>query len=256
MTRNDTTRRRAGALFAVVVLLGAVAAVPAAAVTDVSVTDLTNPTAEGGTTTSHVMTVTIENVSTDGTTDLVFVELPDEYANRTAFSTASFVNRTTNASVPISSSTSIVDGPDDDGVPDTLRTGLSHDADYGSDDVEGTYQFDLTHPDVESTTEYDVAVYVNDSDGSTATVVSTGAITVEPGDDTDGTATDGMDGGDGTDTDGTNGDGTATDDGDGTNGGDGTDTDDGGTSGNTPGFTVAIALLVLILLAGVVYLRQ
>jgi len=237
MTRTTTTRRTVGVLLALTVALGAVA-VPVAAVSGASVTGLTNATAESGETTSHTLTVEIDDLSADGNTDEVFVELPNAYAGNASFDTASFVNATGNETVPISSSTTVVDGPDQDGVNETLRTGLSHDANYSADDVNGTYQFDLTHPTVMSERTYNVTLHVNDSDGSSVNVTEGGAITVQPAD-MNGTPTDTDDRDDGTDTD---------------DGNDGTDDDE--SSGNTPGFTAAIALLAMAVLAGGAYLRR
>jgi len=264
MTGNETPRRRL--LLAIAVVLGAAAlAVPTAAVSDVEITGMTNPTVDSGATVSHTMTVEVDDLTADGNEDLVFVEFPDAYAANASFDTVQFVNRTSNETVPISSSTTVVDGPDDDGVQDTLRTGLSHDTDYAYDDVEGTYQFDLTHPtlDIDVTDPsvdgqaYDITVYANDSNGSTARNTAVDEITVEPADDGSGadngaaTDTDGSD----TPADGSPG-GTDAGGGDGSDddGSDGTQTD--ASSGATP--VLAVGAILLVLLAGgvIVYLRQ
>lgn len=112
----------------------------------VEVTDLTNSDVESGQTVSHALEFRADNVSADGNVDTIYVELPNEYAGNASFSTATVRNRTTGETVPISSSTTIVDGPDGGGVKGTLRTGISNDADYPADDLNATYQIDLTTP--------------------------------------------------------------------------------------------------------------
>jgi len=162
------------AIAALVVVSGTAVAASA-----VEVTNLTNSDVESGQTVSHTLEFETDNVSADGNVDQIYVELPNEYAGNASFSTASFQNRSSGATVPISSSTSVVDGPDDDGVMDTLRTGISNDADYPADDINATYQFDLTHPVVSETTNYDVTITVNDSESATASTTATDAIVVE-----------------------------------------------------------------------------
>ncbi|WP_248896862.1 PGF-CTERM sorting domain-containing protein [Haloplanus halobius] len=159
------------------------------AVSGLAVTSLTNSEAQAGQTTTHTLEYQANEISADGETDVLFVEFPNAYAGNLSFSSAEFRNRTSDATVPVSSSTSIVDGPDDDGVRDTLRTGVSKDADYPTDDITATYEFSLTHPPVEETTSYDLRLVANDSSTGTSETTATDAITVVAGDDATATAT-------------------------------------------------------------------
>jgi len=178
MTTTTPTQRAVAALVALALVAGAVAG--AGAVSRIELTRLTNDTVESGTTVEHTLEFDADGVSADGSTDVVYVQFPDTYAGNMSFSAATFQNRTTGKTVSISSSTSIVDGPDGDGVAETLRTGLSRDADYATDELNGTYQFSLSHPTVAQQTSYDVTIVVNDSQTPTARTTVTDAITVTP----------------------------------------------------------------------------
>lgn len=178
MAITTPTQRAAAALVALALVAGAVTG--AGAVSRIELTRLTNDTVESGATTEHTLEFDADGVSADGSTDVVYVQFPDTYAGNLSFSTATFRNRTTGETVSISSSTSIVDGPDGDGVAETLRTGLSRDADYATDELNGTYQFSLSHPTVTEQTSYDVTIVVNDSQTPTARTTVTDAITVTP----------------------------------------------------------------------------
>ena len=83
--------------------------------------------------------------------------------------------------MPVSSSTNIVDGPDGDGVRETLRTKVSHDADYQTDDIKATYEFGLSHPSLMETTQYDVSIEIVDSETGNASTTVEDAITVQAG---------------------------------------------------------------------------
>lgn len=152
------------------------------AVSALSVTSLTNAEVEAGQTSTHTLEYQADEISADGATDVLYVQLPNTYAGNLSFSTVEFTNRTSGAAVSISSSTSVVDGPDGDGVRETLRTGISNDADYRTDDIRAVYEFSLTHPPVEETTSYDVTIIAQDSSTESARTTATDAITVTAGD--------------------------------------------------------------------------
>ncbi|SDZ87771.1 PGF-CTERM protein [Haloplanus vescus] len=181
MQRNQRSLRKIGTVVGVVFLALAVLSGSTLAVSGLSVTSLTNAEVESGQTTTHTLEYQADGISADGTTDVLFVRFPDTYAGNISVSGAEFVNRTSGATVSVSSSTSIVDGPDGDGVQETLRTGISNDADYDTDDIRATYEFSLTHPTVEEDTSYDVTVIAQDSSTSEARTTATDAITVVAG---------------------------------------------------------------------------
>ena len=173
----------------IVFLTLVVASGTALAVSGLSITSLTNAEVESGQTVSHTLEYQADGVSADGATDTLYVQFPDAYAGNLSFSTVSFVNRSSGATVSVSSSTSVVDGPDGDGVRETLRTGISNDAGYQTDDISATYEFSLTHPSVEETTSYDVTVIAQDSSTPSAETTATDAITVVASDSSTATAT-------------------------------------------------------------------
>jgi PGF-CTERM protein len=123
----------------------------------------------------------------------------------------------------------------------------------------------LNFTDLETTQlepgEYTYGAYIDGTE-QTATITIDAVDDGDTGDGTDGDGTDGdgTDGdgtdGDGTDGDGTDGDGTDDDgtDGDGTDG-DGTDGDDS-TDDGTPGFSVIVTLLALLLATGLLTRRE
>lgn len=213
------------------------------AASGITVTELTNEDVQSGQSATHTLSFEADGVSADGTADAVYVEFPNAYADNLSFSTVSFVNRSSGATIPVSSSTNIVDGPDGDGVRETLRTKVSHDADYATDDISATYEFGLSHPAVMETTQYDVSIEIVDSETGNASTTVQDAITVRPtgvetttdGDDGMGseTETDGM--GSETDTNGMDGDDGETAD----------DTSESG-SGSGPGFGAVAAILAFI----------
>lgn len=189
MTIQYQSRRRIVVTLTAVCLCLAAVSGAVGAVSGGAVTALTNSDVEAGQTSTHTLSYEADDVSADGTTDVVFVQFPDVYAGNLSFSTVSVSNRTSGATVPVSSSTSVVDGPDDDGVQETLRTGINHDANYATDDINATYEFSLSHPPVEETTSYDVTVVARDSMTERNEVTATDAITVVAGDAGTATAT-------------------------------------------------------------------
>jgi PGF-CTERM protein len=210
--------------------------VGAVAVSGLTVTQLTNSEVESGQSVDHTLSIEADELSADGTDDTIYVQLPDAYAGNASFSSVTVVNRSSGQDIPVSSSTSLVDGPDGDGNVETLRTGVSRSADYDTDDINATYQFTLSHPSVTETTSYDVTIIIEDSAGDTTETTVEDAITVTAGEGGMDSG-DGMDGDDGMDSM----DGETDDESSGADG-DGTET----TSGDGPGFTAVLAVLGLI----------
>lgn len=239
-----TRTRRATVAVGVALTVLVATAATAGAVSAVTLTTLTDSEVESGATTTHTLSFRADGISADGNADVVYIQLPDTYAGNVSFSDARFRNRTSGATVPISSSTSIVDGPDGDGVQDTVRTGISHDADYATDEINATYQFSLTHPAVAETTTYDVRIVVDDSATPTAETTVADAITVlGSGDAATATST-------ATPTATSTPTATPTDvrtAGSGGSGGGGTATPGGGTTdGGGPGFSAAVAVVAVL----------
>ena len=220
---------------------------------------------EGNTTGNHVLTFSVENVSKDGNSDRIMVTVPNALAEAGLSANGATVeNASSGQGVSISSSASLVDGPDGDGVQDTVSLAVSP---SGGGAVTLNVQVDVstTAPAVESEQQYGVTATVQDSDNSTAGPTEFATLTVSPSGMDDGETTtdsgseettDGMDGDDGTDSgestdmgddgestemDGGEDDGEATEMDQGTNGGDATT-----TSGNGPGFGVIGALAALV----------
>ena len=215
----------------------------AAAVSGITVTTLTNSEAAAGQSVSHTLEYEADGVSADGSTDTFYVQLPDTYAGNMSFSTVAFQNRTTGTTVPISSSTNVVDGPDDDGVQETLRTGISANANYETDDINATYEFTLTHPAVTEQTSYDVTIIAEDSATGTTEATVTDAITVSPSDGSmTATASGETTASDGETTDESTDNSMATEDGMTTESGTSTDGETGTSGGSGPGFGVIAAL--------------
>lgn len=178
---KSDTYTQIGARIGIVLLAAALVTASAAAVTGLSVAQLTNSEVESGQSASHTLSLEADEISADGAMDTLYIQLPDEYAGNISFSSAAVVNRSSGATVPISSSTNIVDGPDGDGLRETIETGINKDADYQMDDINATYQFGLSHPPVTETTTYDVMLMVVDSETGNATTTAEGAITVQAG---------------------------------------------------------------------------
>ncbi|SEA24436.1 major cell surface glycoprotein, partial [Haloplanus vescus] len=174
------------ALMVFSVFAGTVAFTGTAAATaeNIQVQNLTNTQPSESSTVTHELDYNVDNVSSDGTEDVFFVELPNEYnqsAGTLAANTESAANRSDGSAISDSSSISLVDGPDGDGVSDTIRVGYSPSTAATNVDMNLTVNFDLTHPEVSGNTAKDVSIYVNDSNTTStdASVTSTGAFTVQ-----------------------------------------------------------------------------
>lgn len=208
------------------------------------------------------LTFTAEDISRDGSTDQMQVILPDEVAEADLSVNGAVVERVDDGGgVSISSSASLVDGPDGDGVQDTIRFAVSPTG-GGSVDVNARVDVSITAPNVTERTEYPVRAQVTDSDGSSAgptrfaTLVVAPERTPRPTTTTMGTTTMGMTD-TGTATSATGGDtttmpDTANDDSDDDGSADDGTTAVGGddtTAGSGPGFTVGLTVLVALAVA-------
>lgn len=193
----------------------------------------------GETTGNHVLTFSVENVSRDGNTDRINVTVPNALAEAgLSVNGATVENASSGQGVGVTSSTSLVDGGDGDGVQDTVNLAVSP---SGGGHVTLNVRIDVstTAPAVESERQFGIEATVQDSDDSTAGPTEFATLTVTPGTDGDG-STD------------TGGEGTA-DTGTEMDGDDSTEMEDGGddgdattTAGNGPGFGAVGALAALV----------
>jgi PGF-pre-PGF domain-containing protein/PGF-CTERM protein len=164
---------RCGVLVVVTALLLSVAP-PAAGTADVVRNEtLTDVPVEESSTVTHQFTYTVENVSDDGDEDMFYVEFADAYEGSMSPNGESAESNGTNVSD--TSSIEVVDGPDDDGVQETLRVGYSPDIAGETVDLNLSVDVDLSHPSVVSDTAYDVVVHVDDSDTGGVDVDTTAA---------------------------------------------------------------------------------
>ncbi|NHN40783.1 hypothetical protein G9C85_03920 [Halorubellus sp. JP-L1] len=217
---------------------------------------------EGSTTVDHTASFHVDDVSKDGGTDRFYVEFPND-ANLSV-NGATVTNRSDGSSVAISSSAEVVDGPDEDGVMDTVAFAVSPSGSGKSVDVNATVSVTVEWPAVDA--DRSMALHAAVEDSSLANVERTqfASVTVEAVDDTteattteatattaptttEATATTAPTT-DGTMTTSANGDVTMT-----TSANGGVDAGDG--SGGSPGFGLAVATLALALAAGIALRR-
>ncbi len=119
---------------------------------------------EGSNIDNHIIRFTVTDVQTDGDSDTVNVTVANEIAQEGLSVngvSAEFANN--DNQVSISSSAELVDGPDGDGVDDTIQFGIQ--PDDGVRDIE--FQVDVTTnaPSVTSTTNYGISASFVDSGG-------------------------------------------------------------------------------------------
>jgi surface glycoprotein (TIGR04207 family) len=132
---------------------------------------------EGTTTNNHLIRFTATDISGDGNTDTVNVTFGDAAASGLSVNGVTAETPGDN-SVSVTSSPNIVDGPDADGVDDTVQFAVSPDT---ATDVEFEVDVTTVAPQVSGDTDVDITAQVSDSDGSTAentftlTVVDTDA---------------------------------------------------------------------------------
>ena len=134
----------------------------------------------GNTTANHLFTFNVQEVSRDGSTDIIRMRFPDEMAEAgLSVNNVVVENAGTGGGVSISSSPNLVDGPDGDGIADTVRTAVSP---TGGGTVRLNVQVDITTeaPTVETETDYTIRATVEDSAGTTAGPTQFATLTVVP----------------------------------------------------------------------------
>ena len=158
-----------------------VAAIPAGAVSGTAITTVNKSEAESGATVSHTVVVEAVNVTADGATDTAYLVLPDVYAGN--ISPSSVVPRNETTRLPLMSAPTVADGPDDDGVSETIRAELNNDLGNEQEEIAVTYEISLTHPSVTETTSYDLRIVIEDSKTPRGEATASDAITVTARDD-------------------------------------------------------------------------
>jgi PKD repeat protein len=112
---------------------------------------------------SHDVGAVFENVSRDGSTDTFAITFPDAVAGgNLSADSATVTDLGTDEEISITSSLSKVDGPDQDGIRDTLRFAVSPDG-GGTIDVAANVSVDVTWPEVDANTTYTVQTSAEDS---------------------------------------------------------------------------------------------
>lgn len=144
--------------------------------------DASPSSANEGEKVKHTFTYRVDNVSNDGNTDELFVTLPNS-VNASANALSSFSGNVTDAetgaSVSISSSPSIVDGPDGDGVKDTVRIGVQPEGQRTAIDLVVRFTGDVTWPAVDSDTDLSVAGATSDSQFGDSGLTDFASVTVQ-----------------------------------------------------------------------------
>lgn len=114
----------------------------------------------------HTFGYLVENVSKDGNTDRLFLVFPDG-VNESDGDLSSFggnaTNAETGASVSISSSAEIVDGPDGDGIKETVTVAVQPEGEQASVDLIVNFTGAVTWPAVDADTGFPVEGAVTDS---------------------------------------------------------------------------------------------
>ncbi|MFB6227138.1 MAG: hypothetical protein ABEH88_00885 [Halobacteriales archaeon] len=112
---------------------------------------------------SHDVSAVFENVSRDGNTDTFAMTFPDAVAGENlSANSATVTDRLDGSEISISSSVSKVDGPDQDGVMDTLTFAVSPDG-AGTVDVVANVSVDITWPPVDADRIYTIRASAADS---------------------------------------------------------------------------------------------
>lgn len=133
-------------------------------------------------TVTHTFSFETNNVSRDGNTDRFFVAFPDRIAGNLSPNTVSVNNRSDGSAISISSSKEIVDGPDKDGIKETITFAISPDG-GGSVNVSVTVNTDVTWPDVDGDTAMPIEASVIDSKSPNIGLTQFATVTVKDLDD-------------------------------------------------------------------------
>jgi len=151
--------------------------------------------APGETVQPHEFSFAVDNVSNDGSSDELFVTFPDEVPKEKLSSYSGDVtDAETGASVSVSSSLSIVDGPDGDGVQETLKIGVQPEGEQATRDLVVNFTSgQATWPTVDETRQFPIRASVIDSGGPNVDLVEFATVTVEAGTSDEGTTTEDSD---------------------------------------------------------------
>ncbi|MCT9096660.1 hypothetical protein [Haloarchaeobius sp. HME9146] len=177
---------RAVAVFSVVLLVLSVVPAGGAAMATASNLhggQISPGTVDDDTTVRHEVSYRVDDLSADGDTDVFYVRFPDGVA--LAPENVQVVNRETGETVAVSSSPTVVDGTDGDGVRDTIRFAVSPDG-QGSVDVAVNLTTLVRWPDVQGDSDALVLGSVIDSSGSNVPPSRIGSVLVR---DTGGSST-------------------------------------------------------------------
>jgi hypothetical protein len=129
-------------------------------------------TVEESTTVTHDVGAVFENVSQDGNADRFYFTFPDAVADGDlSVDSATVTDIADGSDISISSNISWVDGPDQDGIVDTLTFAISPDA-TGTTEVAANVSVDVTWPESGSASTYAIRAGADDS--------STGSIWLTP----------------------------------------------------------------------------
>jgi hypothetical protein len=122
---------------------------------------------EAGQQAQHAFTYTVEDVSNDGTSVELYLVLPDAVAgDRLSSFGAEVVDRDTGEAVAIASSAETVDGPDEDGVQETVAIGVQPEGERETVDLVVTLEGEVDWPDVDHEPELPVEAAVIDHSGT------------------------------------------------------------------------------------------
>lgn len=202
-------RTRLPALLVSLLLVGAAGL--GAAATNLHDAEITPGEVEERSTVDHHVAFSVDAVSGDGSTDRVWIQFPDGVD--LSPNGATVADRADGSGVAVTSSIEVVDGPDEDGVEETLTFAISPDT-GGTVDVRVNVSTAVSWPDRDNVEE-PIQVAVEDSsradiemtsigrmklssvdtptgspgDGTSTTTVEDGTVTVTPVDDTGGGST-------------------------------------------------------------------
>jgi hypothetical protein len=118
----------------------------------------------------HTVGFTVDNVSNDGNADSFYLTFPDDIASANLSSwSGNVTDADTRESISISSSPSIVDGPDGDGIQETVKIGTQSEGERTTRDLIVNFTGYATWPDVSGTQDLPVKASVVDSGAADVT---------------------------------------------------------------------------------------
>jgi PGF-CTERM protein len=133
-------------------------------------------TVNESTTVSHLATLNFDNVSKDGNSDVFQVVFPNAVGGENLSANSAEVTNVSDG-VSITSSIEKVDGPDDDGVMDTLEFAVSPDG-GGVVDVRANVSVDVTWPAVAENTTDTIQVAAQDSSTGSVELQDAASVTI------------------------------------------------------------------------------